>query len=134
MNSLMFLMYLAAMGVSIALGRQAKRQRSEIALEYVRLGIPLPPVRPKIQTLEALLNITIGIVMLVPAVLGFWLILREPFIRALTGPGMIDLYIVFLAAGLTLMFLGGQALLQNIMYRGNVAQRVRADRRTGPVQ
>ncbi len=143
MTSLMFLMYLAAMGVSITLERQARRQKREIALEYTRLGLPLPPLRPKIQTLEALLNIAIGILMLVPPAQGFWLILHEPFISAHTGagipgtpglPGITDFYIVLLAAGLTLVFLGGQALMQNIALRRNNSQHARADRGTGPGQ
>jgi hypothetical protein len=132
--SLMFLIYLSAMGVSIALEKQSRRQKAEIALECARHGLTLPPSRPKVQILEALLSIAIGIVMLVPAVLGFWLILYEPFIRADTAPGMVDFYIVFLAGGLTLMFLGGQALRQNIIHFRNVSPRVRADRGTGRAQ
>jgi hypothetical protein len=128
--SLMFLIYLSAMGVSVALEKQSKRQKAEIALECARHGLTLPPSRPKVQILESLLSIAIGIVMLVPAVLGFWLILHEPFIRAHTAPEMVDFYVVFLAGGLTLMFLGGQALRQNLIYRRNVSPRVQADRET----
>jgi hypothetical protein len=124
MNSLMFLIYLAAVGVSIVLERQAKRQKSGIALECARLGLPVPPARPKIQTLEALLNIAIGGVLVVPAVFGFWLILREPFIRENTGAGMIDFYSLLLAAGLTLMYLGGEALRQNLIHRRDVSQKM----------
>ena len=83
MNSLMWLVYLTAMGVSIALERQSRRQKAEIALECAKSGLPLPPSRPKVQALEALLSIAIGLVMLVPALLGFWMIVNGPFISRL---------------------------------------------------
>jgi hypothetical protein len=122
MSSLVFLIYLAAMGVSILLGRQATRQKREIALELARLGHPLPGVRPRIQILEALLSIAIGGVLIVPAVQGFWMIFRTPLLVAQTGPGMGDFYSVLLAAGVTFMFLGSKTLRQNLIHRRNVSQ------------
>jgi hypothetical protein len=130
MNSLMWLVYLTAMGVSIALERQSRRQKAEIALECAKSGLPLPPSRPKVQALEALLSIAIGLVMLVPALLGFWMIVSVPFIRGNTGQGMIDFYIVLLAAGLTLVFLGGKALRQNLTDR----RRLSGPGANGPVE
>lgn len=122
MSSLVFLIYLAAMGVSILLGRQATRQKREIALELARLGHPLPGVRPRIQILEALLSIAIGGVLIVPAVQGFWMIFRTPLLVAQTGPGMGDFYSILLAAGVTLMFLGSKTLRQNLIHRRNVSR------------
>ncbi|HEX7573756.1 MAG TPA: hypothetical protein VF514_11725, partial [Bacteroidota bacterium] len=55
---------------------------------------------------------------------GFWLILREPFIRENTGPGMIDFYSLLLAAGQTLMYVGGKALRQNLIHRRDVSQKM----------
>jgi hypothetical protein len=124
----MFLIYLAAMGVSILLERQKKRQESQIALEFARLGYPVPPVQPRIQTLEALLNIAIGIVMVVPAVQGFGMIFSNPWLMAQTGPGMGEFFGVLLAAGLTLIFLGSKALRQNLIRRREASRQVRADR------
>lgn len=125
MHSLMFLMYLTAMGISILLERQAKRQKSQIDLELARLGFPVPPVQPRIQTLEALLNIAIGFVVLVPAVQGSWVMFSSPGLVARAGPGMGEFYSVLLAAGLTLIFLGSKALRQNLIYRRNVTQHTR---------
>ena len=127
MNSLTFLIYLSAMGVSILLRRQAKRQKSEIARECARPGCPLPAGRPSIQTLEALLNISIGTVLFVPAMHGFWMIFRSPFFSTYTGPEMGDFYSILLAAGVTLMFLGSKALRQNLLYRKNISQKAPAD-------
>ena len=127
MNSLMLLIYPAAIGVSIMLERQAKGQKSQIALELARLGHPVPPVHPRIQILEALLNIAIGIVMVVPAVQGFWMIFCAPRLMAQAGPGMGEFYSVLLAAGLTLVFLGSKALRQNLLCRREASQQVRAD-------
>jgi hypothetical protein len=126
MNSLLFLIYVTAMGVYVVLERQAKRQKSETALECARLGLRLPPARPKIQALEALLNITIGFVMIFPAVFGFWQIWREPFLRAHTEPAIVNFYSVLLSAGLTLMYLGWRALRQDIIHRRNVTMRADA--------
>ena len=123
MNSLLFLIYAAAMGVYVVLERQAKRQKSETALGCARLGLRLPPARPKIQALEALLNITIGIVLILPAVFGFRQILREPFVRAHTEPAIVNFCSVLLSAGLTLIYLGGRALRQNMLHRRNAAMR-----------
>ena len=122
MSSLVFLIYLAAMGVSILLGRQAKRQQREIALELARLGRPLPGVRTRIQILEALLSIAIGGVLIVPAVQGFWMIFRTPLLVAQTGTGMGDFYSILLASGVTLMFLGCKTLRQNLINRRNVSR------------
>jgi hypothetical protein len=131
MNSLLFLVYVTAMGVYVILERQAKRQKSETALECARLGLHLPPARPKIQALEALLNITIGFVMIFPAGFGFWLIFREPFIRAHTEPVIVNFYSVLLSTGLTLVYLGGRALRQNMIYRRNVTMRAHGGREAG---
>jgi hypothetical protein len=124
----MFLIYLTAMGVSILLERQAKRQKSQIDLELARLGFPVPPEQPRIQTLEALLNIAIGTVLVVPAVHGFWMIIRSPMLLAQSRPGMGDFYSILLAAGVTLMFLGSKALRQNLLHRRNTSEEGRADR------
>lgn len=128
MHSLMFLIYLTAMVVSILLERQAKRQKSQIDLELARLGCPLPTGPPGIQILEALLNISIGTVLVVPAVHGFWMIVRSPMLLAQRDPGMGDFYSILLAAGVTLMFLGSKALRQNLLHRRNASEKGRADR------
>jgi hypothetical protein len=120
MNSLMFLMYVTGIGVSIVLERQSKRQKCEIALECARLGLPLPPVRPRIQTLEALLSIAIGIVLLIPAVQGFWMIFSDTWFRAHVEPGFGDFYSVLIAAGVTLIFLGCKALRENLIERRDI--------------
>lgn len=134
MTSLMFLIYLSAMGVFLVLERQGKRQKREIALECARLGLPLPSPRPKIQTLEALLNIAIGVVMILPAASGFWMMFQSPLLMAQSGPGAADFFSVLLAAGLTLIFLGSKALRQNLIHRRNASQRVRRDRGSDRVQ
>ncbi len=117
MTSLMILIYIAAVGVAVAFQRQSKRQKAEIALTCARLGLELPPSRPKVRTLEALLNIAIGIVLLIPGASGFRLMLQDPAVRVQTGERMIDFYAVLIAAGLTLIVLGGAALRANIIYR-----------------
>ncbi|HMK39517.1 MAG TPA: hypothetical protein VK569_09255 [Bacteroidota bacterium] len=114
MNHFLILIYLAALGVSIALEMQSRKHRAGIALECARAGIPLPPERPKIETLEALLNIAIGLVLLAPAAMTAWSIFTDTGLREHTPPGMGDFYAFLIAAGVTLIILGGIALGQNI--------------------
>jgi hypothetical protein len=118
----MFLMYISAIGVSIALESQARRQRLEIARECARLGLPITPSGPKIQMLESLLNIVTGVMMITPAASGFILVLGEPAIAARTEPGIGEFYSVLLAGGLTLLFLGGKALRENLRQRRQPSQ------------
>jgi len=122
MKSLMFLIYLSAMGVAILLRQQSRRQKAETALESARLGLRLPPSRPRVQVLESLLNMAIGLIMAVPAALGFWAIFSDSGVRGIMEPNLGDLFIVLIAGGLTLVFLGGAALRQNLAHRRDFPQ------------
>jgi hypothetical protein len=114
MNSLLILIYIAAAGVSAVLRIQARREKGEIMLECARKGIPLPESGPRIRILESLLNMAAGIVLLVPPVIWFNILLRGPVTGENSGAGMIDFNIFLLAGGLTLVVLGGTALLANL--------------------
>jgi hypothetical protein len=127
MSSMLILIYLSAMGVSIALERQEKRQRSEIALACARLGLSLPHPQPRVQMLEALLAISLGIILLSPALMEFRLVLSDPVIRSSIGAGMIDFNIALLAAGATLMFLGSRGVIMNLEFRRKAPSHVRKE-------
>jgi hypothetical protein len=121
MASMMMLIYIAAAGTAIALRSQAKRERGEIALECAQRAITIPRSGPKIRTLESILTIAAGMVLLFPALTWIALLVRRATIGGdgtaeMTGiPGMMDYYIFLLAAGLTLVILGGAALVQNMI-------------------
>jgi hypothetical protein len=123
MSSMLILIYLSAMGVSIVLERQEKRQRSEIAHACARVGLSLPSPRPGVQIPEALLGIALGMVLLLPAAIEFWLVVSDPLIRSNTGAGMIDFNIALLAAGVTLMVLGSKSLILNLKFRRKASLR-----------
>jgi len=61
MNTFGPVVYLAAICVYLVLRTQSAAQRRDIALEYVRLGVPVPPPRPRVEMLEAILTATIGL-------------------------------------------------------------------------
>lgn len=61
---MILLIFTASVVVTIILGRQERRHRMEMAWEYERRGIPVPPVRPKLRRTEAGLNIGLGMLLL----------------------------------------------------------------------
>jgi|GEM_PF-3091751 len=113
MTSLLFLIYFASVGVSIVLGRQSGRHRAGMALECHRRGIIPPRSRPKVQTLEALVCISIGVIIATPAAHAFLINLRDAGFREIMAPETEDFYIFVFAAGLTLIATGCMALLSN---------------------
>jgi len=103
MTSLVFLIYFSSVGVSIVLGRQSRRHRSEMALECAIRGIVLPRSKPKIQRFGALVCISTGAVTAASAAQAFVVILRDAHFREIMAPETVDFYSFLLAAGLTLV-------------------------------
>ena len=132
MSSLMFLIYLSATGVAIALGRQAKRQRAEVALRCARLGLTCLPGQPAVRMLEALLALSTGLMLIAACAPGLSILLSVPSPGGKPGPEMTNLTILFFAAGLALIVLGGSTVRQILEHRGKQAGEADAGRR--PVQ
>jgi hypothetical protein len=132
MSSLMFLIYISAMGVAIALGRQAKRQRAEIALQCASLGLTPLPERPRVRMLEALLGISIGLILLLASALGLSILLSVPSPEGRPGVELTDLTLLLFAAGLALVVLGAAAVRQNLTFSRTHAERIQSRRE--PVQ
>ena len=114
MNSLGPLVYLVAAGVYLVLRRQSKAHRREIALEYIRLGTPPPPARPKVEMLEALLTTTIGLMMTGFAGSMIVTFLGDDVVRKILDPGLVVWLAVLIAGGLTLIILGSRAIRDNM--------------------
>src|SRR5664279_651143 len=55
-DSMILLLFVASVLVSVLLERQARQHTLERTMEYERLGIPIPPPRPKLKRTEAWLN------------------------------------------------------------------------------
>jgi hypothetical protein len=109
-------------GVSIALGRQSRRHRSEMALECAIRGIVLPRSKPKIQRFGAFVCISTGAVTAASAAQAFVVILRDAHFREIMAPETVDFYSFLLAAGLTLVSAGVVALRANRAWCGVAAK------------
>lgn len=113
------LIYIAAAGVYIVLRRQSAAHRREIALEYVRLGVPLPPPKPRIEMLEAILTGTMGLIIAGAggAMITTFLI-GGAIVRNVMDPGMWVWLAVMLGGGITLVVLGVRAVIGNMRKTG----------------
>ena len=60
---MILLLFVASVLVSVLLERQARQHTLERTMEYERLGIPIPPPRPKLKRTEAWLNVGLGFVL-----------------------------------------------------------------------
>jgi hypothetical protein len=60
---MILLLFVASILVSVLLERQARQHTLERTMEYERLGIPIPPPRPKLKRTEAWLNVGLGFVL-----------------------------------------------------------------------
>jgi hypothetical protein len=69
---LIFLVFVVAVLVSGAFERQARRHRLELEMESERLGIPIPPPRPKLKRAEAWMNVGVGCLLAMIAILYIW--------------------------------------------------------------
>jgi hypothetical protein len=117
---MILLVFVAAMLVSILLDRQARAHRLERAAEYERLGIPIPPRRPKLKRTEAWLNVGLGLLLvgLAPIfTLGGLQTLRlvESFPGHAADPGFDITQLILqgsflLASGIALAWLGWKAI------------------------
>jgi hypothetical protein len=121
MNNLMFLVYLAGMSIFFLLERQRIAQRREIIIACLRLGKEIPAAQPRLRVLESLLNIVLG-----APLAGFGLMAGAGALEARTAAsayfsGMITMAAVVLATGMTLVLLGGMAIVQNVRSRASSA-------------
>jgi len=117
------LVYLAAAGVYIVLRYQSAVHKREIALEYLRLGLTRPPARPRIEVLEAILTVTIGVIVSLGSAGMLIIAGGDPVARRILDPANWAWYSVFLAGGLTLVLLGGRAILESFRGRRGAARR-----------
>jgi hypothetical protein len=67
---MILLLFVASILVSVLLERQARQHTLERTMEYERLGIPVPPRRPKLKRTEAWLNVGLGFVLIGLSVLS----------------------------------------------------------------
>jgi len=106
----MWLIFLSAIIVAMVLDRQAEEQREELEVEYRRLDVPMPAARPKIPFLEALLNIDLGAILVLFALLIFYMISKVPGFFAYRAAW--DGAAAFLGAGVALAWLGARAAMR----------------------
>ncbi len=67
---MILLLFVASILVAVLLERQARKHTLERTIEYDRLGIPIPPPRPKLKRTEAWLNVGLGLILVALSILS----------------------------------------------------------------
>jgi uncharacterized membrane protein YidH (DUF202 family) len=116
MNIGAFLVFLAAIGGAALLEIQEQRHRYQLGTEYRQKGKPMPAPRPKIRTLEAVLNVLAGVILLGVGLMFFWTMAQLED----KGPGRqgsFNSMALFIGLGLAMVVVGTKAVGQNIRYK-----------------
>ena len=127
---MIFLVFAAAVLVSGALERQARRHRLELEMEYERLGIPAPLPRPKLKRAEAWMNVGIGILLVLLSIFsilaGFGTMeiaekaaSERPAMASTFNDAVAPMFMTgafFLASGIALAWLGWRAVREITRY------------------
>jgi hypothetical protein len=108
---MIMLIFVSALVVSVALGRQERRHRLELEIECGRYGVDVPTLRPRIGRFEGILNVGTGSLLLVAGGAVVWILFQVPD-RSMVD-GAFHLGALFIAAGLTLLVLGSRILSRN---------------------
>jgi len=116
MNPFGVLVYAAAAGVYIVFRRQFAAHRRELEREYARLGLPSPPVKPKIEMLEAVLTVMIGFLISIASAAAIVSFYQTRGIIDLDG-GQWLLLALSLAGGFALEVLGIRSIRENYRHR-----------------
>lgn len=128
---MILLVFVASILVSVLLERQGRQHRLERAIEYERLGIPIPPHRPKLKRTEAWLNVGLGLLLvalsLISTIAGIQMKsiaermpdhateLKDDFSL------MIQSGAFYLAGGIALAWLGWKAVREITLYESGAA-------------
>jgi hypothetical protein len=107
--------FVAAVLVSLVFDRQERRHRFKVRLEYERLGCEMPAAKPRIPTLESILNIVVGLFFFSMGGILLYTFLVLGSAHGASG----EQYIVAfcLAVGIAMIIVGGRALRENVLYR-----------------
>ena len=106
---MMLLIFIAAVGVSIALERQERHHLLEQALEYKRLGWEMPVPVPRLSRIEGWINVAFGVILLGAGGWLGWVVIRIPHPES--AASTFELIALMIAAGAALTILGGKALM-----------------------
>jgi hypothetical protein len=107
-SKMIMIIFVSALLVSLALGRQERRHRLEMEIESSRYGVSAPPLRPRIGRFEGILNVGTGSLFLLAGGAVVWILFLIPDTARVAG--VLHLGALFIAAGLTLIVLGLRAL------------------------
>lgn len=105
---MVLVIFLSGIAVALALSRQEKIHWLQLEIEYRRAGFEIPKPVPRLSKIEAWLNITVGILLLVAG--GWFLLLILNGTDLPRTPSLIPLPSLILAGGATLVILGAKAL------------------------
>lgn len=128
---MILLLFVASILVAVLLERQARQHTLERTFEYERLGIPVPPRRPKLKRTEAWLNVGLGLILVALSILstmtGFQMrniAERFPDHAAFLNDDFrvgLEWGAFCLASGTALAWLGWKAVRENTRYESGAA-------------
>jgi hypothetical protein len=106
---MMLLIFIAAVGVSIALERQERRHLLEQMLEHRRLRWETSLPVPRLSRMEGWITVAFGVILFGSGGWLGWVIIRIPHPESATST--FELVELMIAAGAALTILGGNALM-----------------------
>lgn len=108
------LIFVIAVLGSLVLDRQERRHRFEQRQEYERLGWEVPLEARELSMLESWANVVLGVLLFALGALFLKAMLGIP--AEMMTSGWESLVALFLASGIALVWLGVNAIRQNIRY------------------
>ncbi len=100
--------FLAGLGVSLALKRQERIHWLQLEMECRRAGLDIPKPVPRLSKTEAWINIALGVLLLIMGASSIAMILKVPQVRSIGS--LLPVVSLIIAAGATLAILGANAL------------------------
>jgi hypothetical protein len=107
--------FITALLVVLLLRRQAAVHRVELKRAYARQGRPVPPLKPKVSTLEAGLTVAVGVPLIIFGAWDFYSVVRLPEIPAPDEAAFFPS--ILLGVGLSLVVVGVRVIRELRKYR-----------------
>ncbi|MCL5268305.1 MAG: hypothetical protein M1469_09415 [Bacteroidetes bacterium] len=114
--------FITAVIVSAFFDQQQRRHKTELQIEYEKLGKKIPAEPSKLPMLESIANVVVGLILLEIGGLTLWEMLSTIGIlggdvTSKTAPLQTDFSAALLAGGITLIILGTKGVLANLRFR-----------------
>ena len=116
--------FIVAVIISAFFDQQERRHKLELQIEYEKIGKKMPQEPPKLQMLESIANIMVGLLLAEIGGVGVWTFLYavkhagQIVSQSKVGvSGEVDCLSAFLAGGIALMILGVKSVRANYKFQ-----------------